>query len=62
MFLQSKGTVRLQARTCSLISGPSGDRPSGVRLSGIREKTSKLRRYRSIPFLRKNKNRDYEQN
>ena len=51
MFLQSNGTVISQARTCSLISGPKGDRPSGTRLSGILAKTSILRWYRSIPFL-----------
>lgn len=51
IFFQSNGTFRLQARTCSLISGPNGDRLSGARLSGIFVNTFKLRRYRSIPFL-----------
>ena len=52
-FFQSNGTLRLQACTCSLISGPNADRPSGTRVSGIFVNTFKFRRYRSIPFLEK---------
>ena len=51
-FLQLNGIVKLQARTCSLMSGPNGDRPSGASVSGILDSTFKFRRYRSIPFLR----------